>query len=91
MSLVDVSSLDHRGDQLRCPGCGKYVESLMVLDAGECRCRRCELEAVERADAEVSDWVRPGTRAKRVATRVEAKAVEWMGRRIRREAADGAG
>ncbi len=69
---IDVSSLDSRVDRLRCPSCGKFVESLAVLDAGECRCRRCEIEAAERADAEVSDWVRPGTRAKRVATPVEA-------------------
>jgi len=69
---IDVSSLDSLGDRLRCPSCGKYVPGLSVLDGGELRCHRCETEAGERADAEVSDWVRPGTRAKRVATPVEA-------------------
>jgi len=61
MASVDVSSLDHRGDRLKCPSCGRFVGALAVLDAGECRCRRCETEAAEHADAEVSDRARPGT------------------------------
>ncbi len=59
MSLVDVSSLDRRSGRLRCPSCGKYVESLAVLDSGGCLCRRCETEAGERAEAA------PAARARR--------------------------
>ena len=57
MAGADLSRLEIDRERLRCPGCGRFVTELAVLDGGDCLCPRCAREAGERADAGAREWL----------------------------------
>ena len=46
--IADVSTIDRRGEKLRCPVCHGFVRALYVAGAGRLRCGGCR----RRAEAE---------------------------------------